>query len=394
MISTSFVGFTIGAAIFAEGIRQYVRDPEVRIKRRTKLALDRAGILVRVKSQSGNSESIIRPKFKELVRMENGFYLQYLLPIGITEDDIDKSRKIIEGATSSEMVAWTEGQLLHMELYMRKIPSKIGFNDELLAEVSRYPLALAVGYGRRGIEIIDYSKAPNPHMYIAGISGGGKSNALNAIILQLLHNDNVRLYLGDPKRVEFASYRGIRNVEAVEVEPIRITKMVVGLLEKMKDRERFFEQEGYKNIWQYNKSNPDKKLPFIFLILDEIADFDPKDDDRFWNPLIELGRKGRSAGVYIIAATQRPSADVLPPVFKSNLGLKLAFKTSTLSNSRVILDTDAAFKLPSIAGRAIIDNGYQRQVQVPLVTENQAKAILAKLRAKGGGEVDGHNSDQ
>lgn len=371
--------FSLGAAMATEGYRQYMADEEVKMKRCVRFAFERSGLFIKVKN--GKSEMVDRAKFIEMVKMKNGWFMKYRLPVGITIDDVDKCKKIIEGATKSEMVAWTEDQILNMELYTEKIPKSIIFHDNMIKDLPE--LSFLLGFSRRGLEILDYNKVPNPHMFVAGTSGMGKSTAINVITIQLLQKPNVRLYMGDPKRVEFSHYRGAPNVKAVEVEPLRIKQMIVDVHEKMNKRAEFLEQEGFKKLSDYNRVK-ENKIPYIFIIIDEIADFAP-DDYEFWDPMIEIGRKGRSNGIYLIVATQRPSADVFPPNFKSNLGLKLAFRTSTLSNSRVIIDTDAAFKLPMKAGRCIYDMGFQREIQVPEIKDNQLQAILKSLS-------DGHEA--
>jgi len=330
--------------------------------------------------------SIDRPYFISLERESTGYLFQYRLPLGLTIDHVQRIRKALEGATDSEIDAWTEGQTLYLRLYTGRIPEHAYYSTRFAqAARKRNGLAIAVGYGRRGIEVLDFDSMPAPHILIGGGTGYGKSNLIHVIVTQLLQRGDCKLYLIDPKRVELVTYEGLRHVRAVAKDVESAHAVLQHVVKEFARRLQAWEQVGARNLQQYNQKTG-RNEPYLFVIADELVDFEK--DEKFWPPLIALAAKGRAFGINLIFSTQRPDASIFPPQVKANIGYRIGFKTFNEANSKIIFGEgypEAAY-LPPRKGRALIMvNDGLREVQVPHLTPKRQAAILRHLR---GGDND------
>mgnify|MGYP003967160995 CR=1 FL=1 len=222
--------------------------------------------------------------------------------------------------------------------------------SDLFTEKKR-PLSFALGRDVAGHpRIADLTAMP--HMLIAGTTGSGKSVCINAILTSmLLYNtpDDLRLVLVDPKRVELTGYNGIPHLLApVVVE----TEQVVGALQwmtrEMDKRYHSFSQTGTRNLIDYNKyieSQGGKKLPYIVIVIDELADLMMIAPDETEKTITRLAQLARATGIHMILATQRPSTDVVTGLIKANFPARIAFAVASGVDSRVILDQTGAERL-------------------------------------------------
>lgn len=218
-----------------------------------------------------------------------------------------------------------------------------------LAAKSR--LALALGQDVAGEPIVT-DLAAMPHLLIAGATGSGKSVCLNSIVCcLLLHNtpEQVRLILVDPKRVELVQYNDVPHLLApvvVDVEKvIGVLKWVTG---EMDNRYRRFAEVGVRNITAYNAWAAREKqpaLPYIVLVIDELADLMMLAPDETEKLLCRLAQLARATGIHLVLATQRPSVDVVTGLIKANFPSRISFAVSSQVDSRTILDTVGAEKL-------------------------------------------------
>jgi S-DNA-T family DNA segregation ATPase FtsK/SpoIIIE len=214
--------------------------------------------------------------------------------------------------------------------------------------------------------------AANPHMLVAGATGSGKSIALHCLIANALVRDDCQLMLSDPKGVEFERYRDPRledivgNVAHSYLETIQ---MLEGLVEDMERRYEALKVAKLTSIEQ----EPDI-FSKILVIIDEVADLMMMDDKskRLQNLIIQLAQKSRAAGIYLVLATQRPSADIMSGLIKANLDARLACKVATKVDSRVVLDQHGAESLVG-RGDAVIKNRNHDMVrfQVAYVTPQE-----------------------
>ncbi len=213
------------------------------------------------------------------------------------------------------------------------------------------PLKFVLGKDVTGIPTTSDLTAM-PHLLIAGTTGSGKSVCVNAILTGYLLNlnpDQLRLLLIDPKRVEFSVYNGIPHLLTdVIMDPEKVVGALQWMLREMDLRYRIFENFGVRNLEEYNKkitAEGGKKLPYIVVVIDELADMMLLAPDETERCLTRLAQLARATGIHLIIATQRPSADVITGLIKANFPARIAFAVASNVDSRVILDQPGAERL-------------------------------------------------
>jgi S-DNA-T family DNA segregation ATPase FtsK/SpoIIIE len=191
-----------------------------------------------------------------------------------------------------------------------------------------------------------------PHLLIAGTTGSGKSVCVNTILTcLLLYNtpDDIRMVLVDPKRVELTGYNGVPHLLApVVVEMERVLGALQWMTREMDRRYHTFAQVGARNIGDYNarmKAQGQKKLPYLVIVIDELADLMMIAPDETERTITRLAQLARATGIHMVLATQRPSVDVVTGLIKANFPARIAFAVSSNTDSRVILDQPGAERL-------------------------------------------------
>jgi len=216
---------------------------------------------------------------------------------------------------------------------------------------SRKPLSFALGRDVSG-HPVGAEVTGMPHLLIAGTTGSGKSVCVNAILTcLLLYNppDDLRVVLVDPKRVELTNYNGIPHLLApVVVEMDRVLGALQWMTREMDRRYHAFAQAGARNIVDYNarmKAQGQKKLPYLVIVIDELADLMMIAPDETERTITRLAQLARATGIHMILATQRPSVDVVTGLIKANFPARIAFAVASNTDSRVILDQPGAERL-------------------------------------------------
>jgi S-DNA-T family DNA segregation ATPase FtsK/SpoIIIE len=210
-------------------------------------------------------------------------------------------------------------------------------------------LALAMGKGAGG-ETVAADLTRMPHLLIAGATGSGKTACLNSIICCLLiHNtpDDVQFIMIDPKRVELVNFNSLPHLAApVVVDSDKAVLALRWLNREMDNRYQKFAQAGARNIDGYNKSrHPGEAMPYIVLVIDELADLMMAAFDEVEHTLCRLAQLARATGIHLIVATQRPSVDVVTGLIKANFPTRISFALTSQVDSRTILDSAGAEKL-------------------------------------------------
>ena len=207
------------------------------------------------------------------------------------------------------------------------------------------------------VKYVEINKTP--HMLVAGATGSGKSVCINNIIMSIIMRatpDEVKMVLVDPKKVEFNVYEGIPHLlTPVVTDPKKASAALQKIVVEMDDRYETFKNSGTKNIATYNeyiekklKKDPNcglKKMPFILVIIDELADLMLVAAKEVEESVMRITQLARAAGIHLIVATQRPSTDVITGVVKSNIPTRISFAVSSSIDSRTILDMTGAEKL-------------------------------------------------
>jgi S-DNA-T family DNA segregation ATPase FtsK/SpoIIIE len=214
---------------------------------------------------------------------------------------------------------------------------------------ARSKLAIALGKGAGG-EAMAGDLTRMPHLLIAGATGSGKTVCLNSVICcLLLHNspDDVRFIMVDPKRVELVNFNAVPHLLApVVVDSDKAIRALKWLNQEMDNRYRQFAQAGARNIEGYNKDrSPGEELPYLVLIIDELADLMMTAFDEVEHALCRLAQLARATGIHLVVATQRPSVDVITGLIKANFPTRISFAVTSHIDSRTILDMVGAEKL-------------------------------------------------
>jgi S-DNA-T family DNA segregation ATPase FtsK/SpoIIIE len=208
-------------------------------------------------------------------------------------------------------------------------------------------LTFALGRDVAGVaQAVDLAKMP--HLLIAGATGSGKSVMVNALITSLLCNstpDDVRMILMDLKRVELAAYNGLPHLLVpVITEPERAKAALKWAVNEMEGRYRRFAGATSRNIRAYNETrvDPADKMPYIVIVIDELADLMMREGKHVEDPIVRLAQKARATGIHMVLATQRPSVNVVTGLIKANFPSRIAFAMASQIDSRTILDAPGA----------------------------------------------------
>ncbi len=215
--------------------------------------------------------------------------------------------------------------------------------------VNKTKLAIALGKGAGG-EAVTGDLARMPHLLIAGATGSGKTVCLNTIVCSLLMNNtpyDLRFVLIDPKRVELTSYNSIPHLAApVIVEAEKAVESLRWLAQEMDRRYQKLQAAAARSLDGYNKTRQgDQKLPYLVLVIDELADLMMQSGDEVERILCRLAQLARAVGIHLVVATQRPSVDVITGLIKANFPTRISFAVSSQVDSRTILDGAGAEKL-------------------------------------------------
>jgi S-DNA-T family DNA segregation ATPase FtsK/SpoIIIE len=214
---------------------------------------------------------------------------------------------------------------------------------------ARSKLTIALGKGAGG-EAVAADLTKMPHLLIAGATGSGKTVCLNSVVCcLLLHNspDDIRFIMIDPKRVELVTFNGVPQLLApVVVDTDKAIRALRWLNQEMDNRYRQFAKSGARNIEGYNKDRaPGEALPYLVLLIDELADLMMTASDEVEHSLCRLAQLSRATGIHLVVATQRPSVDVVTGLIKANFPTRISFAVTSHVDSKTILDTVGAEKL-------------------------------------------------
>jgi S-DNA-T family DNA segregation ATPase FtsK/SpoIIIE len=248
-------------------------------------------------------------------------------------------------------------------------------------------LAVALGLDVSGSPVIaDIGKMP--HTLIAGTTGSGKSVLVNAWIASLLFRTNpseVRLIMVDPKRVELTGYNGIPHLlTPVIVEPDKILSALRWATAEMEHRYKQFAEVGVRNIDSFNELSGFQAMPYIVILIDELADLMAYAPVEVEDTICRLAQMARATGIHLVLATQRPSVDVITGLIKANVPTRIAFNVSSMIDSRVVLDMPGAEKLLGRGDMLYIpaDQSKPSRIQGTYVSEQEVTKIVDFLKTK------------
>lgn len=255
-------------------------------------------------------------------------------------------------------------------------------------------LSIPLGRDAAGAPIIaDLKKMP--HLLIAGSTGSGKSIAINSLIVGLLYQNTpsqLRMLLVDPKRVEFTQFNDIPHLLApVITEPDKTVNTLKWALIEMERRYKRFQEVGSRDIDSYNAKFKDEQLPYIVIVIDELADLMATSAKEVEGAIVRLAQMARAVGMHLIVATQRPSVDVITGLIKANITTRVAFAVASQIDSRTIIDVAGADKLLGRGDMLFLSSefsGRPKRIQGCLITEKEIKNVTEFLKDHAGPQYD------
>lgn len=316
------------------------------------------------------------PKLIKTYESPKGYTYLLSVPIGLSLDDFEKIKGALQIQLRNNIEIRDRKGYIEIEVLSKDLPSKIDFK---LPIRTKKTLCIPIGEGIEGMLYIDLKE--NPHSYIVGQTGSGKSVATKVILTSLINmysSNEIELYLCDLKRVELNLFANTSHCKKFVYTVSDTTELIADLLEETNRRYDLFMRNNVTDIESYNKLNGVKKLKYQVLYIEEMVLLLEDSKKKAQKLLKQLMAISRASGLYVICTTQRPSSDIIDNVVKSLISNRIVFKVEDTKNSIICLDQEGAEDLQG-QGHGILKVGATKtEFRGYYITDEQVKQYTKK----------------
>jgi S-DNA-T family DNA segregation ATPase FtsK/SpoIIIE len=372
--------------------------PETKTRRDLNMAFQAAGIGLKVKKGVGKNKKEFTkyPMIKRVTVYQEKRQVQFTIPTGMNPNEIENNHWLLHQVCGEEIeIEVVNSKNFTLDIYNEPLESFDYDIDEIKKAIKGKNMRVPVfaGRGRKGGVVFDLTKFP--HIIIAGVTGAGKSVCIVGILTTfiLIMRNEIEMYCADMKRTEFHIFRDI--ADQVIVEPINLLTILEYIDKELTRRGKLCDKNGVQNVWDLPEGIKPK---YIILAIDEVAELhgaslNKKQKERCFAIIERISSQGRALGVYQILTMHRPDSVVINGRIKNNSVIRMAFRHSDETNSRVTLDSPEAANLKrSEVGKMYLSFDGIKQVQSPLIENHDAKKLLAPF--KRGGDKKGADKKQ
>lgn len=336
------------------------------------------------------------PKLYKEVECDIGKRYLFTIPVGLSLKDFEKHQDALEAQLNFKVNMILKNKLIEITIVKEDLPTMIPYQLQILPPISK-GIQIPIGITANN-DIVLLNLREHPHSFVVGATSSGKSVCLKATMVSIITNyspDDIEIYLGDLKYVEFSLLKNANIVKKFVTSVEDVTDMIQELLDETERRYQLFEERGVTDIFSFNRKYPGEKLKFQILLVEEIVNLLQDKKKTAMNLLKRLIAISRSSGLYCIFSTQRPSADVIDAVVRANISNRITFHTESEKDSIICLDEAGAESL-DIKGRGIIKIGSKREVFQGYFIEDEEvkKYIKPYLKPKEVANKNKNNNDE
>ncbi|MGG1400279.1 FtsK/SpoIIIE domain-containing protein [Bacillus salipaludis] len=328
---------------------------------------------------TGENEKKIFPKIHSIEITDFSTEYVFTLPTGLNPDLIKKGYYAFQQVFGDNMKLEGESKKYVLTINKSTLPKKLIYNfKKIKPELEGFEMPIVCGVDNEGSWVV-YDAVTAPNCLISGEPGAGKSTECRSIISTLIQYktpEELHLYLGDLKMSEFFLFKDIKHVKSVCVYPEDMSKMLNHLHHELRIRGELLNKHRVDHI-----TKVPGKHPYILLAIDEIVMI--MDDKEMKKKLVQICALGRALGIYCMLSLQRPSHDILDTKIRSLLTVRMGFRTTDASNSKIIGTPGSEKISEETPGRFLMKRSEIKELQAPYLTLDKAEELLEAYRVKG-----------
>lgn len=326
-----------------------------------------------------NGERYILPKIHSVSSNDQSIEYVFTLPVGVNPKLLDKNFYVFQQIFGQQIKLDGEVKKFVFTVYQKGLTKDLTYNySDIEPVLEGLKVPIVCGKDRNGNWVV-YDALTEPNALISGEPGSGKSTQLRSILTTLIKYktpDELHLYLGDLKMSEFHLFKGVQHVKTVAVFPDELGRMLTHVYSEMLSRSKLLNAMGVMHVDQLPKA---KKVPYILLAIDEVIMV--MDDKEIKKMLVQIDSLGRALGIYNLLSLQRPSHDVIDTKIRSLLTVRMGFRTTDLSNSKIIGTPGSEKIKKDTPGRFYLKRDTLEEIQAPYLTDSKARELLEPYKS-------------